>query len=275
MKTNIAVFSILIIFSLMYIIYENNNSKVNKNLSIIKNMINDSIRLAEPRQWIINNLIAQNSPRIIIKNNKRLIFESLAFYDHINQTSENLLRNVKFLVLFAQNNETNQSKKLFLKIDEAIGLQTIINKNESGRFLWKLKREIEVNIELINLNKIVFLLTDVGEYKRLRSESQEDLKRLLTYHKPFIYDAREKKKPAIGHCVHMIRNLNERKLLKMKNWLSIQQRLGIDWIKLYFNEVDKKSEDEIREFISTNKGKMKIEIVNFGLFIFYFIKYIL
>lgn len=276
-NTKIAVFSLLILFSFIFIAYENkfillnvSNAKA-QYITIYEDSKEASIRLAEPRQWVINNLVAHYAPRIIIKDKNRLVFEALAFYDHINQTNENVIRNVNFLILFAQNGDNSTLvEKLFVKIDDASGIVTNINVKGANRLFWKFKSEIEVNIELIDLNRTVVLLTDVGEYERLRLVAQEDLKRSLTFHKPFVYDSRVRKKAAIGHCVHMIRDLDKRKLLQMKNWLSVQQRLGIDWVKLYFSKVSEESESEIRKFISVNSGNMTIEIVDFGLFLILF-----
>lgn len=272
-NTKIALFSLLILFCFIFIAYENKFILLNgfnaksQYITIYEDSKEASIRLVEPRQWVINNLVAHYAPRIIIKSEKQLVFEALAFYDHINQTSENVIRNVNFLILFTQNDDNNSTvEKLFLKIDDASGIVTNINVKGANRLFWKFKSEIEVNIELINLNKTLVLLTDVGEYERLRLVAQEDLRQSLTFHKPFIYDARVRKKAAIGHCVHMIRDLDKRKVLQMKNWLSVQQRLGIDWVKLYFSKVSEESESEIRKFISANSGNMTIEIVDFGLF---------
>lgn len=275
-NTKIAVFSLLILFSLIFIAYENkfillnvSNAKT-QYITIYENSKEASFRLAEPRQWVINNLVAHYAPRIIIKDKNRLVFEALAFYDHINQTIEYVIRNVNFLILFAQNGDDSTVEKLFLKIDDASGIETNINVGGVKRLFWKFRSEIEVNIELIDLNRTVVLLTDVGEYERLRLVAQEDLKRSLTFHKPFVYDSRVRKKAAIGHCVHMIRDLDKRKLLQMKNWLSVQQRLGIDWVKLYFSKVSEESESEVRKFISAISGNMTIEIVDFGLFFILF-----
>lgn len=286
----ILVLSILIIASFIFITYENKifngNSKNVKSqynklhteyleanitenyLKNIENVTNDNyIRLVEPRQWVINNLVAHYSPRIIVKSKRRFIIEAMAFYDHINQTNENLKSNVNFLVMFAQ--KDNKTDKLFHKIDEAVEIPTV-NINVS-RFLWKLKCEIVVNTKLIDFNKTVILVTDVSEYKRLgRSVSEQDLNRLLTYQKPFIYETKEKKKPAKGHCLHVNRNLDEQRLLELKNWLSNQQKVDNDRIKIYFSDVNEKSRNEIREFISVKKWEMKIEIIDFGLFLYLF-----
>lgn len=87
---------------------------------------------------------------------------------------------------------------------------------------------------------------------------------MLTFHKPLRYDAKEKKKPAKGHCLHVNRNLDEQRLLELKNWLSNQEKVDCDRIKIYFSNVDKKSLNEIRQFISVKKWEMKIEIIDFG-----------
>ena len=286
--TKIAVFSIVIIVSFIFIIYENKIFNGSKNIksqynkvyteyleaniteNYLKNIenvtVDNYIRLVEPRQWVINNLIAHYSPRIIVKSKRRLIIEALAIYHHINQTSENVIRNVNFLVLFAQ--KDNKTEKLFHKIDEAVEIPANIN---VSRFLWKLKCEIVVNTKLIDLNKTVILVTDVDEYKRLgRSVSEQDLNRLITFQKPFIYEAKEKKKPAKGHCLHVNRNLDEQRLFELKNWLSNQQKVDSDRIKIYFSNVDEKRLNEIRQFISVKKWEMKIEIIDFGLFLYLF-----
>lgn len=132
--------------------------------------------------------------------------------------------------------------------------------------LWKLRSEVEISIDFVDLNSVVFLATDFQEYQRLLMTSPSDFDKLLTFQKPVIYDGRvSKKKPAIGHCVHMVRDLNKRRLGQMTNWLNMQQRLGIDAVKLYFYKVEKNSEEEMRSFIANSSMKMIIDIVNVGL----------
>lgn len=219
-----------------------------------------TFRIVGPRQWIINNFIAQFSSRLIIKDDVRLIFETLAFYDSMNQNAENLCANLAFLVMFSRED------RIFIRAKEAHRMATIINVAGVGRYLWKVKSEILIDVGLFNLSEVVFLLTDREEYQHLHMRSQDDLNGLLSFHKPYLMDARKKKKPAIAHCVHNVRNLNKQRIKQMKTWLTVQQRLGIDYVKLYFYNEDKTAENEIKQIAKRNVEKMKIEIIDFRLF---------
>jgi len=215
------------------------------------------IRVVGPRQWIINNLVAQYSSRIIIKDNNRLIFEAIAFYDDPDQSIQHLCASVDFLVLFGN------GTRIFLKVSDAFRMVIIINVGGISRYLWKIKTEIMIDLNLVDFENTFFLLTDRLEYQRMFMTFRHHINSLLTFQKPYIYDSNTKKKQAIAHCVHNVKYMNELKAKQMKAWLTIQQNLGIDWVKLYFLDVGKSIEDDIRNFITNNTGKMKIEIIDF------------
>lgn len=210
--------------------------------------IQENITTENANTWIMNNRVAQYSSRIVLKDNNWNLFEALIFYYHENQTSETIQRNLKFLI-------KSGDEYLFLDVTLSQSVVTLLNTR-----LWKLSVDFEFD-KKVYLENIVFLVTDINEYQKMIMTNPEELRRLLIYHKPVIYDSRKVKKAAIAHCVHMVRGLKDKKLNQMKTWLVMQKIMGIDRIKLYFSEEDKIAQDEIRKLGSSNTPI--IEIVDF------------
>lgn len=218
-----------------------------ENSKQIIRVINDS------RIWTINYLIAQYSPALVKNANNILSVEALVFYNHEDQSEQNLKSNVKFIV--QSGNET-----LLLKVKKARRTYTSIKAadgNSSNRFVWKLWGEFEADsFSFFELERVVFLIADLVEYYRMLNKSsynEEAVSGLLVFQKPVLFDSRARKKAAFAHCVHTVRDLtNNNKIGKMKTWLKIQKLLGIDRVKLYFFQVEKKEENEIRTWNSSD-----------------------
>jgi hypothetical protein len=256
--------------STQMIYYINVKNENNNFAAVFENKV-ENIRLKDARTWTINNLIAQYSSKIIKHNsNNKLIVEALVFYNHKNQSSEYIKSNVKFLIRCGTNNE-----QLFVKVKDLVGKETnIVAAENSLRYLWKLRGEFEATLSCPNvadLDKIVFLLTDMVEYGKMSTIYREDdVSRILVFQKPDVYDSGSRKKAAIAHCVHTVRDLNIRnKLDQMKTWLRIQKILGIDRVKLYFIRVEQKDENVIRS-LNLSSNTPIIEIVDFRLVDIYY-----
>ena len=153
---------------------------------------------------------------------------------------------------------------MFLPVTNAYRLITIISYDGVRRYLFKIKSEINIDdVKSLDLESIVFLITERDEYQRLLITSPRDLGQLLTFQKPFIYRTIKEKKKAIAHCVHNIRNLDKRRMLEFKNWLGIQERIGIDVVKLYFLDVKKEDQQEVVEYVGKKNWNMKIDIIDY------------
>lgn len=225
---------------------------------------------ASQQEWLINNRVAQYSPRLIVFNNRaRLAFETLVLYDYSKQTSEDLCRQLKFLVMFAAKNQTNQTWKLItVDVKEAFGYVTIISVEGRTRYLWRVRAEIDFNPNEIDIDSIVYFVTDYRKYKEIIDESEFSLNwtRALTFQAPIVQNGELEKRPAIAHCVHMVRELDdERKLRQMKEWLIVQQELGIEKLKLYVYKLNETTRQNLQEFIENRNRKIKIEMIDFRL----------
>lgn len=223
---------------------------------------NRTIRVVGPREWTINNFAAQYSSRLIVKKSQ-LTFEAIVFYDNLEQTIEKAADSLDFLIQF----DNSSQNRMFLPVTNAYRLITIIPYNGVVRYLFKIRSEVTLDAEFmskLDVRDIVFLVTERNEYQRLSLTHPTDvLEPLLTFQKPFIYSAEQKKKPALAHCVHNVRNLDARRMLEFKNWLVIQQRLGYDAIKLYFLEVKEDQQKEVNQFLSKKNWTMNIEIIDY------------
>lgn len=277
-KTKLGIFFLLIILSVLLIAFENNlfgskttttTVKVIKSINVKQKQQQNittlnEIFIANQREWLINNQIAQYSPRLyVLTSRNRLVFEALILYNNSKQTSDAVRGQVKFLVLF-ESRKTGESWQIMLDVQEAFGYVTIISVGGIIKYLWKVRTEIPVVLDDIEIDSTLFLLTDLKEYEKMMdNELPEFLRNALTYQIPIVQIEKDKK-PAIGHCVHMVRNLNEKKLKEMKEWLFVQELvLGIDKLKLYFYQVDKSAQKNLENFIQNNIQKMKVEIIDF------------
>ena len=79
----------------------------------------------------------------------------------------------------------------------------------------------------------------------------------INFQIPKVIDASGPKKKSIGHCVHMVHDLeNHNRQEKVLNWLKIQKSIGIDTIRMYFyrynNTVPKPIDKILLESTSVN-----------------------
>lgn len=273
-KTKFLIFVLLSVVCLLLVAFENNLFRVKTpNYQVITFGGDTSQAYAKPltasqQEWLINNRVAQYSPRLIVFNNRaRLAFETLVLYNSAKQTSEDLRRQLKFIVMFAAKNQTNQTWKLItVDVKEAFGYVTIISVKGVTRYLWKVRAEIDFNPEEIDIDSIVYFVTDYRKYKELIDQDSSNWARALSFQTPIVQNGELEKRPAIAHCVHMVRDLgDEKKLRQMKEWLIVQQELGIEQLKLYVYELNETTRKSLEQFIESRINKIKIEMIDFRL----------
>lgn len=257
------IFLLQVVFVLMIKKYYENWTNVSEDGKLKKVIVREeqwTMFIVDERNWIINNHVAQYSPRLIVdETTNRLVMETLALTDYEDQTAEFQIRNVKFIVKYG--------RKLFImNIDDAIGNTTNFIFGKSVRNIWQFNTFLDGhdNETLAHLDQIHFALTDYKQYVRLMSycNHTHDLVRFYSFHKPTIYYTNLVRKKAVAHCVHFVRHLdNNDGLRRMLNWLQIQKSIGIDKIKAYFYKVDKLSEMSIR----IDKNSDFLQIIEFKL----------
>lgn len=122
--------------------------------------------------------------------------------------------------------------------------------------MWSISTSISIipNKKKYDLNKIAIAAIDIDELQTLTSlqslSAQANLESPIVFHKPVIIEKRDgKKKRAVAHCVHMLRNLNEPdRLLRLFDWMRLQKEVGYDKIRLYTYQVDESIRKEILKF---------------------------
>lgn len=123
------------------------------------------------------------------------------------------------------------------------------------RSIWKIRCELKpINKYLSKINRIRVAITDIKELNKLFNSAKYKAKEyLLSFHWTNAYDERVAKKKSVAHCVHTIYDLDGEEVNRLKSWLKIQKRIGIDRVKLYFSRVED----------STIKSKLLQEFGNY------------
>lgn len=220
----------------------NETNKTNQIL-VDKNRSLKSVYLAEPSGWIINNRIAQYSSKIIVVNSTTLLLETLAQCEYDNQTDAFIIEKVKFMISYR--------RQFFLwNIQLVTGRTTNIYVNGNMRYMFKLGTYLTTTNELnVEIDQIAFALTDIDEYVRLAVTFFTDAAYYMSFHKPYVHvpDVLKRKKPAIAHCVHMVRNLDrDNGTERLFDWLHLQAAIGIDVVRLYMFDATQAQKQAIR-----------------------------
>lgn len=277
-KTKFCLFALLILTTLCLIAFENSlfSGKISfKGIELIntnsahENL--DKIRVVDEQKWLINNLVAQYSPRLFVfAQQNRLQLDALVLYKHPVQKNTTLIDNLKFVTMIRELN--GNVRKLMLDVQQAFGQVTIISSDGVTSYLWRVRTDMEIDLDHISLDSIVVALTDRTEFEKLFNQTTSNesstldsssfLRSSFRFQRPIIDDGEQVKKPAIGHCVHMVRGLEKKKRTDaMKEWLFIQRRLGIDLFKMYFYDVGIAQRTDLERFM-TRLG-LKFRIVDY------------
>lgn len=215
---------------------------VNENKNIFKN--SQILEPFDPNSWIFNNKVAQYGSKLILLNNDQIVIEALAFFDYFSQ-------NINFI--------KSNAIKCLLKIDnmiktisitEAINIQTWIVSNGSSRYLWRVRCVVEKSFHLFKFSQIQVAISDYSEYKKISQYYIPES--FVSFHKPNFYDSKIPKNKSLGHCVHMMFDVEGERLKRFFNWFDVQKKFGVDKFRLYFYRVKPSSEIEIRKRLGNN-----------------------
>lgn len=199
--------------------------------------------------WVVNNLVAQYSSKVIMEPEpSKWTLEALVLYESTNQAPSFIRSRLKFLV-------NAREHQFFVDPDDVYAKDTqIIDRLGSRRFIWKLQAHLDLGELQLDINELVFLVIDFDEYQKLSlifPQQPDSLLRHFVYHKPNIYISTKQKKPAVAHCVHQVRGMDDYKLANnMVSWLRLQKDIGIDRVKLYFNNDFKLGKRLLKEFLT-------------------------
>ena len=215
----------------------------------------NSIPIFESNTWVFNQNVSHFSAKLILTKEHRLFVEAFTIFNYIKDNEKNIFyEKIKCIVML------DWALHIF-NISESIILYKSSDASQIPDF-WKVRCEIKpVDEFLSKITKIRVALTDIGEFGRLnKSESIQNKNLLLSFQSVNFYDERTTKKKSVAHCVHMVYDLNYVKIQRLRNWLNIQKRIGIDRIKLYFTRVK-----ELVKFPLKQEFKDYIEIIDYKL----------
>lgn len=231
---------ILVLFVLIAVLIYNNILIISELFSKMRlessqAELDESDHLKEPifednGVWIVNNLIAQYSSKVVIQTSDKIMLEAIVLCEYEDQKQGHIKSKVKFLVKV-------ENQMIFLRVEEVYSIESQIERNKIHRQIWKLRTYlVKPQISFV-VKKIYFIVTDFEEYQNMHLTFKNDIETFLVFHRPRIYDARKAKKKAVAHCVHQVRGMADAVVAaSMVSWLRLQQHMGIDKVKLYFHE---------------------------------------
>lgn len=137
----------------------------------------------EPYVWVFNYPLAQYSSKLILNPPiNHLLLEAFALCDFNDEKSIN---DVKFVVRTGSN-----ASATYFSPTLKNALFTNIRSNRSARALWQFKLELEFEAYKNEYTTISFALVKYSTIEELfnRFESHQDVKYLISYQKPKIFD---------------------------------------------------------------------------------------
>lgn len=213
--------------------------------------------IVEPAHtWIVNNMVAQYSSKVVVESANDWMLEAFVLYDFMNQRAKKVRQRIKFLVSIGKKRFLADASEVYAKESQ------IVDKRSARRYIWKLRARLSridrIHIEPDDVHRLVFLLTDFDEFQKIAQNSPDDIDRILVFHKPNVYDSRSARKPSIAHCVHQVRGMGEPSMASnLVTWLRFQKRFGIDRVRMYFKsdlEVGKLAVTAFEALDPTNKN---------------------
>lgn len=234
-----------------------NSAQYNKTF---ENFFDHRFPVFNANTWIFNQNVAQYSTRALLTQQGTILVEALAFFNYDENEKLDYVKAKIRCIVFVDN------KSYVLRVFEVINQITLVPSGSlTFRFLWKVRCELPQS-QIHLRGKIKLALTDIDEYERLNSSDRFKSSKkyyLLSFQEANFYDLKIPKKKSVVHCVHMVRNLNEVRRKRMRNWLEIQKQIGIDRVRLYFARVDKTIEtslkDEFKDFIDIVPYRLEYE----------------
>lgn len=225
---------------------------------------------------------------------RRVMLETLVLFDY-PFLNERYIRSRAKLVVRVADDEFELAD-----IEQVFRRRIFSSEDNLLRYMWKLTTTVSVDVterdasgcRVPALDKIAIATIDIDELQNLiwtgdNNNDDDDnenqqlsyLNSLIVFQKPTIIDRGDcddstggrhqvnrnkttKKKKAIAHCVHMLRNLDESRLGKLFDWLRLQKSVGYDKIRLYAYRVDELVREQIRRF-DTNLIEMTTHDIEF------------
>lgn len=140
--------------------------------------------------WVFNVPFAQYASKIIVSSRtNQLILETLAFCDYENQNNYFIQSNARFVVYVAH----SESKLIYYEISDVKSMLINLKNNRKVRRFWRFRVLMNLDNFKHDLNSVAFAVVDNNKTKENFSkfDSHRDVKYLITYQKPKIYDLEE------------------------------------------------------------------------------------
>ena len=177
-------------------------------------------------EWIFNCNVSQYSSimreTLADNNRSKLIkFESTIFSDLAANLHQNLDKNLQCAIL------TDKKEKVYSNLTNFLSISLM------GISVWKKSRFYRVECELkvpANANTRLFKMAIVD------TRYLADSVKMLHMQAPMIVNTLLPKSKSIASCVHMLRDLNEKRVNHTLHWIKIQKIIGIAKIRIYLME---------------------------------------
>jgi hypothetical protein len=218
-----------------------------------KNIIthNYDVVESEPNEWIFNGNVLQYSTVAPINPIKQYEIEAIII------SKEGNFDMVSFLECFLHINSTQSIKKLVMYNVNVIAKRLFE--------IFKVKCVIENSDYLAINGQISVSVVDSRIYNEKQQSSLKNSTKQQTLfaHRVKLHPAGKAKEKSIVNCVHMLRNVDEPRFLRILNWIEINKAFGMAKIKFYTidseNPYLSKIKSKYRKLVEVHYYKMKIE----------------
>ena len=205
-------------------------------------------------EWTINKSILQYSSFVILEKNGLIKIDVLALINKKNISKSSLYNDVKCVI-----KSKNNFRLYLVQPDDIIDIPFM-----HDDFFWKFQclYKIEEKDELLSdLRDLKVAIVFTNEYFSSKKNSifsnKEELGvEYIQYQQPKFFNSLVPKKKAVGHCVHLVRDLNEARTKKILNWINMQREIGIEEIRLYIFNVTNDVISIIQNYYTSNFVKI-------------------
>jgi hypothetical protein len=256
MEGNRKIFTLIFIVVLFLLVpFYNYNSKVYFISDKPNRLLNENFKkekiIIDKNEWVVQYDIAQYSSILVEQLDGSIDIEALFFHSHSKQI-DYIRNNVKCFLL--KPGEQGDNLTNFVEPFQVLAI-------DAGASIWLIKCKIKT-AESINLRASVAIIDKARiKFENTSSLSQTSTQSIKTQN-PSIFKRSIPKKKQIAHCVHLIYDLDEKRLQNLIEWIFIQRQLKIAKIRLYFNDVPN-SDYVIKKIREANNDETFVEIIHY------------
>ena len=205
------------------------------------------------KEWVINGNITQYSAYLLRENN---LFSKEQYIEAF------IILSFELESIGAKKIQIEKYLKCFYKFENALNKVDILKIRKISfmpvkgvnKKLYRIRCRINENLNSDNLDSIKVAIVAENEFENNKipiDYIQYQKTSILNMNKP------DKLQKGVAHCVHMLRNLDERRRKRLINWIEQQKAIGISEIRIYMYDVS----NELVDLLESSYQKRYLKLI--------------